>query len=155
MQEYEIREFTTRDLDEVYRLVQETIAVSYPEYYPPAAVTAFIKYHSLEQIQFDAEEGYTAILQVNGRIIGTGTITGSNIKRIFVHPSYQGKGYGKLVIAILEKRAKLQGTNIVDLAASLGSRQFYDSLGYTGDSQEFVPVGNGEKLFFYPMTKNL
>ena len=154
-QNHEIKEFSIGDLDDLHRLVQETIAISYPEFYTPAAVEAFTRYHSPEQIQRDAEDGYTVILQVNGKCIGTGTLTGTNIKRVFVHPSYQGHGYGKLVIDILEKKALSQGSGFLDLAASLGSRQFYDSLGYRGDQQEFVPIGNGEKLHFYPMTKKL
>ena len=155
MQEYEIREFTIGDLDDVYSLVQETIDASYPAFYPPAAVKAFSQYHSPVQIKLDAEEGYTVILRIDGRIIGTGTLSGTSIKRVFIHPCCQGKGYGRLVIAILEKKAMTHGTSILDLAASLGSQQFYDSLGYRGDIQEFIPVGNGEKLFFYPMTKTL
>ena len=154
-QDYNIKDYSIDDLDDLYRLVQETIAISYPEFYPPAAVEAFSRYHSTDQIQHDAEEGYTIILRVNGEIMGTGTLTGANVKRVFIHPSYQGKGYGKLTIAILEKKAMSQGIGILDLAASLGSRQFYDSLGYRGDKQEFIPVGNGEKLYFYPMTKTL
>lgn len=155
MQHYDIKEYSIDDLDDLYRLVQETIATSYSVVYPPEAVDAFVKYHSRDQMQRDAEEGYTVILRVDDKIIGTGTLLETSIKRVFIHPSYQGKGYGKVVMTMLEKKAVAQGVSTLDLAASLVSKQFYNSLGYTGDKKDFVPVGNGEKLFFYPMTKTL
>ena len=154
-QDYDIKEYSVDDLDDLYRLVQETIVISYSVVYPHEAVEAFIRYHSREQMQNDAEEGYTVILRVDDKIVGTGTLLDTSIKRVFIHPSYQGKGYGKAVIAMLEKKAAAQGVGTLDLAASLVSKQFYNSLGDTGDKQEFVPVGNGEKLYFYPMTKTL
>ena len=71
--------------------------------------------------------GYIVIAESNGEILGTGTLLGTNVRRVYVNPSHQHEGIGKLIVAELERRAL--GLNL-DLAASLISRQFWESCGY-------------------------
>ena len=84
-----LREFTREDLETVKRLIYKTIEVSYSDVYPEEAIEYFKDYHSEEHILSDARDGYTIILESNGKIIGTGTLLGTNIRRVFIDLSYQ------------------------------------------------------------------
>lgn len=99
-----------------------------------------------------------ALLSLNaavGSIVATGTLLGSTIRRVFVRPSHQCRGYGALVMHALEKEALRRGIRRVDLFASLPSKRFYDLLGYTMEREAYIPVRNNKRLDYYSMVNNL
>ena len=147
-----IRKFDRKEADLLYKMVQDTIDISYCKTYPPEAVEYFKEYHSIGDILSDAALGSTAIAESNGEILGTGTLLGTNVRRVYVNPAHQREGIGKLIVAALERRAL--GLNL-DLAASLVSRQFWESCGYQIQSEDFIPVRNDQKLLYYKMVKKL
>lgn len=150
-----IREFRREDLEAVKRLIYNTIEVSYHDVYPEKAIEHFKEHHSEEHILNDARDGYTIILECNGKIIGTGTLLGTNIRRVFIDPSYQHKGFGKLIMRKLEEQSLAKGIVILDLDSSLIAKRFYDSLGYVTQEKRYTPVGNNQKLIYYAMVKKL
>jgi GNAT superfamily N-acetyltransferase len=150
-----IREFQKADLPALRTLVRKTIATCYPGHYGAEAVRFFIDYHSEEAILRDAHEGRTVILDKAGRILGTGTLVGEEIKRVFVDPTFQKQGFGRWIMRQLEEAAAEQGTRIVKLDASLPAKTFYDRLGYLTVEPAFLPVENGRRLDFFKMEKAL
>jgi GNAT superfamily N-acetyltransferase len=150
-----IREFQKADLPALRTLVHKTIATCYPGHYGAEAVRFFMDYHSEEAILRDAHEGRTVILDKAGRILGTGTLVGEEIKRVFVDPTFQKQGFGRWIMRQLEEAAAEQGTRIVKLDASLPAKTFYDRLGYLTVEPAFLPVENGRRLDFFKMEKAL
>jgi GNAT superfamily N-acetyltransferase len=150
----QIRTFRTGDLAEVKRLVDATIETSYAGVYPREAIDFFLSYHTAEHILEDAKLGYTVVLTA-GEIAGTGTLLGSTIKRVFVHPSHQRRGYGTLLMQALEREALERGIRKVDLSASLPSKRFYDVLRYETECEAYIPLRNGKRLDYYAMVKDL
>jgi citrate lyase synthetase len=88
-----IRKFRGEDLEVVKQLVDATIAISYREAYPQEAIDYFLLFHNEHNILEDADRGCTFVL-VTDRIVGTGTLLGSEIKRVFVDPSLHRHGLG-------------------------------------------------------------
>ena len=150
-----IRRLNQKDLQSVYKLIQNTIGISYSEAYPREAIEFFKNYHSKEQILDDTTNGYTLIAECNGEIIGTATLLGTNIRRVFVSPPHQHRGIGKLLVQELEKKALREKSTTLDLEASLVSKQFWESLGFTVHTEEYFPVRNDQKLHYYKMIKTL
>ena len=142
----EIREFRNGDLVNVKDLVYQTIDCCYPDFYCQEAVKFFKQWHHDDKILKDATEGYTIILEQGGRIIGTGTIVGNEIVRVFVESAFQKRGFGKLIMHKLEEKALSQDINIVKLDASLPSKKFYDLLGYVTLEETFVDLENNRRL---------
>ena len=150
-----IREFQRADLAALKALVHKTIATCYPSHYCAEAVRFFIDYHDAEAILRDAKEGRTMVLDKASRILGTGTLVGGEIKRVFVDPTFQKQGFGRRIVQHLEETAALQGVKTVKLDASLPSKAFYDRLGYATVEAAFLPVENGQRLDFFKMQKTL
>jgi GNAT superfamily N-acetyltransferase len=150
-----IRRFKRRDLPAVRELIYETIDVCYSADYPEEAIKFFKEYHCDENVLKGATEGWTIVLEENNRIVGTGTIVDDHIMRVFVDPKFQKSGLGKLIMNKLEERAISTGIKVVKLSASLPSKRFYDSLGYTTSEEAYLEVENGEKLHYYKMDKVL
>jgi citrate lyase synthetase len=152
------REFRDNDLKKVQELIYKTIDISYAGVYSKEAIKFFKKYHSEENIKQDAYKGYTIVLEeINQeKIIGTGTLLGTNVRRVFIDPLYQFKGYGKQIMKYLEESANQNDEiNVIDLDSSLVSKKFYDSLGYKTIREDFIMVENSKKLEYYRMEKKI
>jgi GNAT superfamily N-acetyltransferase len=103
---YQTRSFTESDCAAVKALVDRTIESSYLGVYPPSAVTFFKDYHSLESILGDAHAGSTLVIEKEGSLRATGTLLGTNVRRMFVDPGMQGRGLGHLLLTKLESRRR-------------------------------------------------
>jgi GNAT superfamily N-acetyltransferase len=150
-----IRNFKSSDLDTVRDLIQNTIDVCYSDIYSKEAVRFFKDWHCDENVLKDAKEGHTFVLKKDSRIIGTGTIVGDEIKRVFVEPAFQKYGFGKILMQKLEEKALSTCIDIVKLDASIPSKKFYDLLGYVTLEETFLEVENCKKLDYYKMEKAL
>jgi len=155
VRDIQIRKLNEEDLQSVYRLIQNTIDISYREVYPREAIEFFKDYHSEELILNDAITGYTVVAACNSEVLGTGTLLGTNIRRVFISPLHQHRSIGKMLVQELERKALNEKLATLDLASSLVSRQFWESLGYVLQSEEYIPVRNDQKLYFYRMVKTL
>lgn len=155
LREIKVREFKQNDLDAVYELIRNTIDVSYHKIYPPEAIEFFKEFHSRENILKDTAAGYTAVAERNGEILGTSTLIDRHIQRTFVSPTCQRQGIGGMLAQELERKASLRKAGDITLEASLVSRQFWESRGFTVQEETFIPVKNGQKLIYYTMSKKI
>ena len=69
-----------------------------------------------------------------------------------VHPNYQGKGLGKLIVAKLEEEAKAIGLTSIELQARENALEFYKSQGYIVKETSFKLW---DIIQHYLMTKEL
>lgn len=152
---FKIRKFRSSDLDTVRDLIHNTIDACYSGVYNKESIKYFKDYHTCENILKAANEGYVIVLEQNNQIIGTGTIIDNYIVRVFIVPAFQKNGFGKLIMHKLEKKALLSGISVAKLDSSLPAKKFYDSLGYVTVERAFLEVGNGKKLNYYKMEKQL
>lgn len=150
-----IRKFKSSDLDTVRDLVHNTIDVCYPDIYCAEAIKYFKAHHSSENILKAAKEGWAIVLERKEKIVGTGTIVGDHIMRVFVEPEFQGQGLGRLIMQKLETKALSAGIGVVRLDSTLSAKKFYDLLGYETVEKTFVDVENGKRLDYYKMKKRL
>jgi len=150
-----IRKFKSADLADVRELIYRTIDACYSGIYCAEAVKFFKDWHHDRKILKNAKEGYTIVVEKDNQIIGTGTIVGDEIMRVFVDPAFHKCGVGKLIMRRLERKAVSAGIEVVKLDASLPSKRFYELLGYVLLEETFVEVENNEKLDYYKMKKAL
>jgi len=150
-----LRLFEDTDLFAVKSLVHRTIAVCYPGQYRMEAVRFFVNHHSDAAILEDARQGCTLVLEKAGRILGTGTLLGDEIKRVFVEPGLQKHGLGRLIMQRLEAQASLLGVVTVRLDASVPAKQFYDRMGYATVERTSLEVENGRRLDYFKMRRTL
>ncbi len=147
--------FNPKDIEELYCFIVDTIKVSYFGYYPEEAINHFIEYSNSKDILDDARNNYVIVIRNDGKIVATGTLRYSHVKRVFVNPHYQGKGLGKLIMNSLEQKAKENNIKLIELHSSLFAKQFYDSLDYKMFKIGKVAVDNGELLYYQRMAKRL
>jgi GNAT superfamily N-acetyltransferase len=147
--------FNNTDIDELYNFIIDTIQISYYGYYPEEAINHFIEYSNKSDILNDAKNNYVIVIKNANKIIATGTLIYTHIKRVFVSPHFQGRGIGKLIMQDLEEKAKANNLKLVELHSSLFAKRFYDSLSYRMFKIGNVKVDNGELLYYQRMAKRL
>jgi GNAT superfamily N-acetyltransferase len=154
-EEIEMRTAKPEDIEELKMLIYRTIDECYSGTYSCEAIDYFKEYNNTESILNDILRGHFLVLTCGKEIIGTGTLLGSNIRRIFVKPEYQNIGLGKRIMHELEKEALEEKIRIMDLHASLTAHSFYTALGYQVQSEEVVQIKNEQNLRYYIMVKNM
>ncbi|MCJ7544991.1 MAG: GNAT family N-acetyltransferase [Phycisphaerae bacterium] len=151
-----LRAFQVADLQPVRGLVTQTIDVSFAGVYAPSAIRHFKRHHSGKEILDDAAGGYAVVLERNGAIVATGTLTAKGkITRVYVRPDLQGQGLGKRIMAHLEQQARGRGHTSVFLNASLVARAFYEALGYRLREAKSATMEDGQRLEYFEMDRPL
>ncbi len=98
-----------------------------------------------------------ALIKENNRAIACARLhfvddTTAQIRYMAVHPNYQGKGLGKLIISYLEEISKENNRLIVILHARENAVDFYKNCGYTINEKSYLLWG---KIQHFLMQKNL
>ena len=144
----------TDDLDDIRWITQTTIMAVYPHYYPAGAVEFFCRHHSDEKIKADIESGCVYILEDEGRGVGTVTVSGNHINRLFVLPECQRRGYGRYMMDFAEDRIAREHKTI-ELDASFPAKRIYLKRGYKETEYHTIETEGGDKLCYDVMVKEV
>jgi N-acetylglutamate synthase-like GNAT family acetyltransferase len=143
------------DLDSIKHLVDMTINSSYSVFPFEYRQHWMDEHHSKEHIFAEASEGFTLVVQCDGKIIGTGNVLHEQIQSLFVHPEYQRRGYGTELIRRLEDQARMEGVGTLRLSALTHSKQFFEGLGYQIISENQFKDDNLRQFKYYNMEKSI
>ena len=141
-----IRLITDNDCRQVADMISRAVRLSpFSRYYPQITIDEVI--HSLNEdgVRKRASWTHFYVIEENDIIIGCGAIgpyynseTESSLFSIFVDPIFQGKGYGKKIIEILEQDEYFLRANRVEIPASIVAIPFYRRMGYDFKNGELV-----------------
>jgi Acetyltransferases len=149
----EIVRTNTADFDTVKRITQSTIQQIYPHYYPAGVVKFFQEHHNDDSIMTDITGGKVFLMKDDGSYIGTVTIDGNEINRLFILPEYQSKGYGTALIEFAENKI-FENYSETCLHASLPGKKFYLKKAYFEVEFRTKMVAFGDWICVDIMKKN-
>ncbi len=147
-----IRLAEKEELEKVLEITHRTIRAIYPNYYPAGAVEFFINHHSSQKIKSDIDENMVYVLEENGTVICTVTVKENHINRLFVLPTFQGKGYGRSLMDFAEKLV-FETYETVRTDASLSAKGMYLKRGYSEVEYHTIKTDNGNFLCYDVMEK--
>ena len=125
-----IRSACDEQLELVKGITRTTIQEIYPHYYPGGAVSFFLSHHNDRNIAEDIQAGCVFILfNEEDAAVGTVTVKGNEICRLFVLPDHQKKGIGRELMDFAEKRIS-EHYSCCRLDASLPAKAIYVKRGY-------------------------
>jgi len=79
----------------------------------------------------------------------------AKIRAFFVHPESARKGIGRTILSSCESEARAYGFRSIELMATLPGLKFYRACGYEGNDRVAFEIGNGVRVEFVPMRKDL
>lgn len=148
-----IRPADMTGFERVRDMTRKTIKEVYPHYYPKGAVDFFLKHHSDENIRKDISENRVFLcFDEEQDAVGTVTIKGNEILRLFVLPEHQGRGFGKELLNFAEEAVSKQYDEIV-IDASLSAKAIYLKRGYREFEYHTIKTENGDFLCYDMMKK--
>ena len=148
----EIRKAAPSDLPMVGFITRRTIKEVYPHYYPNGVVDFFLHWHRDECIVTDIEAGEVWLLFVSGVAVGTVTLHGDEITRLYVLKPMQGRGYGRALLDFAEE--EIGGKyGMIRLEASLPAAAVYWKRGYRVVDVLTEAQGGGDVLCWDVMEK--
>ena len=149
-----IKKAENEDINEVYRLIQNTIKSEYKNVYTKNEVRFFSELHSISAITEDIAKGRVYILLNDDKIMATATLEKNHVLRVFVSNSCIGQGYGSIIMDFIEKEiVKSYPESILD--TSLVAKEFYLHRGYVCIGRDSVQIENDEILEYEIMKKYL
>jgi N-acetylglutamate synthase-like GNAT family acetyltransferase len=149
-----IRKASKEDLPICSELIQQVIGEIVAKYYSPEIIRAWQEYNSLPNLEKEFRQAEFIVCEEAGLIVGVGALKENHIEKVYVLPSFQGKGIGKSLLMTLEQNARAKGLAEWDLNATINSSVFYKKLGYK--EQDPVTIEkNGLSVAFTKMTKRI
>lgn len=141
------------DTQTVYSLTAATISEVYPHYYPSGAVKIFLDYHNEEVIAEDIADGRVFLCRdSDGNAVGTVTLCGNEIQRLYVLPEYQGRGFGGALLEFAEQKLFKTFDEVI-VEASLPAKGLYKKRGYSETEYLYMRAENGDFLCWDKMIK--
>ena len=119
--------------------------------------------YSEARLAADMEKGiefvmlYDGVQPIGFAAIGLEEPQVYKLHKIYVLPSYQGKGAGKFIISELTNAIKRKGgtTLLLNVNRNNPARGFYEKLGFAVIKEEDVDIGNGYFMNDYVMGKSI
>lgn len=131
-----IREFQPKDARSVSGVIRAAMRESNSADYPPEILEPLIEYFSPGKVLLLAEERICLVAEVEKRIVGTVALEDSELQTFFVHPDFQGKRIGTLLLDSIERLARLSKIKKITVASSLTAMPFYEKMGYRKRGRE-------------------
>lgn len=149
-----IRRYRPDDADRVWTVHEAALRASDLPSVENAPADADIR--NVERAYLDGD-GTFLVGEVGGRVVATGGIQSvgeriAEVRRMRVHPAYQGRGFGRRLLVALERWAAENGYDTLRLEtheALTVAQGLYESHGYRRTGTETV---DGHRLFEYRKT---
>jgi len=146
-----IRFFEEGDAHHVSSVIRDTMMKTNINDYPMSILKPLHDYFTPSKVKILASERYCLVVEVDGKIVGTGALENDELKTIFIIPNYQGLGIGKRLIDSLEKYAISKQVSKLKVPSSISGIGFYKKVGYE-EGETFNSKHAGQQTW---MTKNL
>lgn len=131
-----IREFQPKNARPVSDVIRRTMRASNSADYPPETLKPLIEYFSPEKVLLLAAERLCFVAEVGNKIVGTAALENSELQTFFVHPDFQRKRIGTLLLESIERFARLSKIKKITVASSLTAVPFYEKMGYRKRGRE-------------------
>lgn len=149
-----IRIAQVKDLECILLITRDTISEIYSHYYAKGVVDFFLKHHSRENILSDINNQIVWVLEEDESVVGTVTVKGNAVYRLFVLPKYQSNGYGSKLMDFAESKIAEKFSNI-HIDSSLPAKEMYLKRGYKEKNTCKIQSENGDVLVYDEMEKLL
>ena len=133
-----IRRLKEEDAKAVSELIITTIRISNVRDYPAEQMEELVKTQTPEHVLQRASWTHFYVAEEADRIVGCGAIgpywgkeDESSLFTIFVHPDYQGKGIGRMIVGALEQDEFALRARRIEIPASITGLPFYRKMGYS------------------------
>ena len=148
-----IEEFNENQAIELSSLIKRNLIEINSQDYPKEVINYLIECYSAENLRINSKTQYIIVAIKNEEIIGTGGLANFGNKEepnyygvaMFIKPEVHKNGIGKIILHLLEGKAKTLDAKKITVRAAKGSEGFYKKLGYQYKNQKAVSDNTDSK----------
>ena len=111
-------------------MISKTLRVVNIQEYPHEAIEQLLPTYEPSKLIQKSKSQHMIVAVSGSQIIGTASIDGARVRNVFVEPSFQGKGIGRMLMKEIEAHALSHGQAHLFLFAALSAIRFYEKLGF-------------------------
>ena len=142
-----IRRATPADADGITPVHVASIRTLCATDYTPEQIDAWAGWKSPDKYRAAMEAGEVFfVAELNGRVVGFSVLFGEEVKALYLHPDYVGRGIGRRLLEAVEAEAQSKGIAELRLTSTLTSVRFYEACGYMKGDLHQHPVTGGVTL---------
>ena len=131
-----IRRATTDDSGAVHEIVLRALRETNARDYPASVIDRLILTLP-EKVASNLDTWHAFVAIVDGRVVGTASLSGHTVKSVFVHPDYQRRGVAAKLMGEVENAALAQSVRSLDVQSSITAQPFYAMWGFNIVREEF------------------
>ena len=131
-----IRRATANDLQAVHDIVLQALRETNARDYPASVIDRLVLTLP-ETVASNLEKWHAFVAIVDGRVVGTASLSGHTVKSVFVHPDYQRSGVATKLMGAVENAALAQSVRALNVQSSITAQLFYAKLGFNIVREEF------------------
>ncbi|MEH2365736.1 GNAT family N-acetyltransferase [Nostoc sp.] len=154
-----VRSFLPSDAESVLKVHRAAIHETASSCYPKEIIQDWASPITPSKIKAFADntEETRIVAEINSQIVGFGAIVVSNseLRAVYVSPSFGRSGVGTAILQELERLAREQKLSELHLNASLNAEPFYQVNGYMNEGFEEHTLRYGRKMPSIRMRKKL
>jgi len=141
MKQIEFRNATDADAVELSELIRRTIRVSNSRDYDQKSIDLLCSIFEPTQVAKRIEEELIVVCFASADLIGVAGLRRDYLRSMFIEPTYQRKGLGKVLVEKIEEMAQQNAISELMVHSSVTARQFYETLGYEVVEYQSYPEG--------------
>jgi len=131
-----IRRATANDSRAVYEIVLRALHETNARDYPASVIDRLVLTLP-EKVASNLDTWHAFVAIVDGRVVGTASLSGHTVKSVFVHPDYQRGGVATKLMGAVENAALAQSVRSLNVQSSITAQPFYVMWGFDIVREEF------------------
>ncbi|WP_119144405.1 GNAT family N-acetyltransferase [Pseudomonas reidholzensis] len=135
--ECQVRSATVDDTEAISRVVIAALRESNSQDYSPDVIAQVEQSFAPEIVRTQLEKRKVFVAVRRENLIGTASLDGDVVRSVFVDPTYQGRGIGRQLMAVIHATAAQAGASVLRVPSSVTAEKFYTTLGYQKIRDEF------------------
>jgi N-acetylglutamate synthase-like GNAT family acetyltransferase len=127
---YEVRRARPEDADAISEVILSALRETNAKDYSSDIIKRVEESFSAEAVQSLIAKRTVFVATSGARILGTASLDGSVVRTVFVAPTAQGIGVGRLLMDEIERTARVANIRVLMVPSSVTAEQFYTKLGF-------------------------
>jgi N-acetylglutamate synthase-like GNAT family acetyltransferase len=128
--EYAVRVGCAADAEDISRVILRALRETNAKDYSPDVIARVEQSFSPAALANLMSQRKVFVATVEQQIVGTASLDGTVVRTVFVTPEMQGRGVGKLLMAVVERTARENGVEVLAVPSSVTAEHFYLKLGF-------------------------
>jgi N-acetylglutamate synthase-like GNAT family acetyltransferase len=128
--EYSVRAASAADAEDIRRVIVRALRETNAKDYSPDVIARVEQSYSPAALANLMSQRKVFVATIEQQIVGTASLDGKVVRTLFVTPEMQGRGVGKLLMAVVERIAREDGVEALAVQSSVTAEQFYMRLGF-------------------------